>query len=82
MQWSQEVTCRTRVSERVNEPGLAAYARRKESSGHSGVLTPARLPLRIGAQLLDKPLLGIGVPSNVSRLFLSDHGYQTSVPFL
>jgi hypothetical protein len=39
-QWSQEVTCRTRESERGNEPGLAAYARMKESPGHSGVLSP------------------------------------------
>ena len=39
-QWSQEVTCRTRGSERGKEAGLAAYARRNESSGQSGVLAP------------------------------------------
>jgi len=38
---------------------------------------PPRLPLRIGAQLLDKPLLGIDLCFNRSRLSPRRHWYQT-----
>ena len=44
--------------------------------GTFGSACAPRLPLGVGAQLFDKPLLGIGVSLNLSRLFLLDQGYQ------
>lgn len=36
------------------------------------------LPERVRVQLIEKPLLGIGMPSNRFRLFRPKYGYQTA----
>jgi hypothetical protein len=41
-----------------------------------GSCTP-RLPECVSAQLIEKPLLGIGMPSNRFRLFRPKYRYQT-----
>ena len=44
--------------------------------GTFGSTCAPRLSLRIGAQLFDKPLFGIGVSLNLSHLVLPRQGYQ------
>lgn len=65
---------RIRKGDGTRPGGIGAKERIVRTLRHS--LSP-RLPLRIGAQLFDKPLLGIDVSFNLSCLSLPDRRYQT-----
>ena len=69
----------TRGSDSAKERGLRRIRSEKGIVRAIGSFCTPRLPERVSAQLIEKPLLGIAMPFNRFRLFRPKYGYQTAV---